>query len=112
VTTAPTDNVPYAIASRDLNPIHRNQAISRIAGLPATIVHGMWTSANGMRVLQSALDHELGHTASSSSSFESQRMIKSFSAQFIGMVLPGDQIVTQVVHTGMHRPTGRRILTV
>jgi fatty acid synthase subunit beta len=39
---APVDNVPYASASRDLNPIHRHPYIADLAGLPTTIVHGMW----------------------------------------------------------------------
>jgi acyl dehydratase len=39
---APMDNVPYASASRDLNPIHRHPYIADLAGLPTTIVHGMW----------------------------------------------------------------------
>ena len=47
LATAPRSNTTYALASGDLNPIHVNGAIALLAGLPTTITHGMWTSANG-----------------------------------------------------------------
>lgn len=115
VIAAPSDNTPYAIASRDLNPIHRNPVIADLAGLPDTIVHGMWTSANGQRVLQGALDIQMGNTKADGTpnhTFEAQRMIKSYAASFVGMVMPGDTIVTQVSHTGVHTPTGRRVMSI
>ena len=111
VTVAPSDNTPYCMASRDLNPIHRNGAVADLAGLPATIVHGMWTSANGQRVLHAAVDKELGNSLSAAS-FEAGRLIRSYSASFVGMVLPGDSLVTQVSHVGMHPATGRRVMRV
>ena len=36
-TTAPVDNCVYALASGDLNPIHRNPYAAALAGLPGTI---------------------------------------------------------------------------
>lgn len=59
VATAPPSNVPYATASLDLNPIHRDAVVAALAGLPGTITHGMWTSANGLRVLLGLVDAEL-----------------------------------------------------
>jgi acyl dehydratase len=35
-------------------------------------------------------------------------MIRSYTATFVGMVYPGDTLVTQVTHTAMHAPTGEQ----
>lgn len=42
---APSSNEPYSQISRDFNPIHVNPYFSDLASLPATITHGMWSSA-------------------------------------------------------------------
>lgn len=42
---APLTNEPYSKISRDFNPIHVNPYFSDLANLPATITHGMWSSA-------------------------------------------------------------------
>jgi fatty acid synthase subunit alpha len=42
---APSTNEPYSKISRDFNPIHVNPYFSDFASLPATITHGMWSSA-------------------------------------------------------------------
>jgi len=42
---APFTNEPYSEISGDFNPIHVNPYFSDFASLPATITHGMWTSA-------------------------------------------------------------------
>lgn len=42
---APATNEPYSKISRDFNPIHVNPYFSDFANLPATITHGMWSSA-------------------------------------------------------------------
>jgi len=93
---APTDNVPYASASRDLNPIHRHNYVADLAGLPTTIVHGMWSSANARRVVEK-------HAAGGDSS-----RIHSFKCEFAGMVHPGDRLFTQLRHTGMR--DGRMVI--
>ncbi len=45
VVHAPTDLVTWSEVSGDANPIHRSLLVARSAGLPAPIVHGMWTAA-------------------------------------------------------------------
>ena len=42
---APLTNKPYSKISGDFNPIHVNPYFSDFASLPATITHGMWSSA-------------------------------------------------------------------
>jgi fatty acid synthase subunit beta len=42
---APFSNEPYSKISGDFNPIHVNPYFSDFASLPATITHGMWSSA-------------------------------------------------------------------
>jgi len=117
VVTAPPSNTPYAAASLDLNPIHRNATLAALAGLPGTITHGMWTSAQGFLAVWAALDVELGNVApggpaGAALSWVAQRMIRSYSATFTGMVLPGDTLVAQVSHVGHHGDTGLRALRV
>eukprot|EP00397_Hematodinium_sp_SG-2012_P000038 GEMP01000038.1.p1 GENE.GEMP01000038.1~~GEMP01000038.1.p1 ORF type:complete len:4044 (+),score=1094.81 GEMP01000038.1:434-12565(+) len=93
---APSSNIPYAIASRDLNPIHRNRYITDVAGLSSTIVHGMWTSANGRRVVQRVAG--------------SPDNIRSYSCSFERMVTASEKLYTQVTHIG--NKNGRMIVTV
>ncbi len=47
----------YSMASTDYNPIHRSQTLAALAGLPGTIVHGMWSAANARRVLVQQVVH-------------------------------------------------------
>jgi fatty acid synthase subunit alpha, fungi type len=42
---APVTNEPYSQVSGDFNPIHVNPYFSDYASLPATITHGLWSSA-------------------------------------------------------------------
>jgi len=86
---APENNLPYSQASLDLNPIHDNPYIADFAGLPTTITHGMWTSANARRVVETHL------------AFDRPERVVSYRASFEGMVRPGDTIHTQLRHVGM-----------
>jgi len=99
VSRAPANNLAYSSASRDLNPIHRNALVASLAGLPGTITHGMWTSANAQRVLEASLGGP-----------SEAALVRSFEASFEGMVLPDDELVTQVTHVGMR--SGRRVLSI
>jgi acyl dehydratase len=40
-----SDLVAYADVSGDQNPIHQDEAIARLVGLPGVIAHGMYTMA-------------------------------------------------------------------
>jgi len=73
---APVTNVPYAIVSKDVNPIHVNPYAVVLAGLPTTIVHGMYSSAVGRRVAEQLCNGT----------------IKRYKANFTGMVHPGMSI--------------------
>lgn len=43
ISFAPKTNQPYALSSGDLNPIHTEMTFAKLANLPSTITHGMWT---------------------------------------------------------------------
>jgi fatty acid synthase subunit beta len=51
--TTPLTNEPYSKTSGDFNPIHVNPYFSDYASLPATITHGMWSSAATRRYVES-----------------------------------------------------------
>lgn len=86
----PPESVTYALASGDLNPIHTNKYFSIFAELPHdTITHGMWTSANARRVIESFVAKN-----------KPERVV-DFHTEFVGMVKPRDQLLTSVRHIGM-----------
>ncbi|MBF0491737.1 MAG: DUF1729 domain-containing protein [Deltaproteobacteria bacterium] len=87
--TVPADNILYAQASRDLNPIHVDPLMAQYAKLPSTITHGLFTSANGRRVLE--------HYAANGDA----KRVKSYTATFVGMVESGDRLFSQLKHIGM-----------
>eukprot|EP00741_Cyanophora_paradoxa_P008217 tig00000025_g7952.t1 len=90
--------IQYAAASRDFNPIHVNPYIADLANLPATITHGMWTSANGRRVVETYAAKTHG------------ARVVSYLATFLGMVKPRDVLTTELRHVGMR--SGRMIVEV
>jgi fatty acid synthase subunit beta len=98
VCFAPANGDAYASASRDLNPIHRSLHLATLADLPKPIVHGMWTAALARSVVESG------------AAGGDQSRIKSFSVEFIGMIFHGDELFTQLKHTGMN--SGRRVVVV
>ena len=76
--------VRYADASGDRNPIHLDDAIARMAGLPGIIVHGLCTMAFTSKVI---VDHLCGGDPA-----RLRRLAVSFSRP----VFPGDLITTIV----------------
>jgi fatty acid synthase subunit alpha len=52
---APLTNEPYSKVSGDFNPIHVNPYFSDFSSLPATITHGMWTSAATRRFVETVV---------------------------------------------------------
>jgi len=76
--------VRYADASGDRNPIHLDNAVARMAGLPGIIVHGICTMAFTSKVM---IDHLCGgHPA----------RLRRLSVSFSRPVFPGDIITTFV----------------
>ncbi|EIT75554.1 enoyl reductase domain of FAS1 [Aspergillus oryzae 100-8] len=94
----PLDNALYSSVSKDYNPIHTSSVFARFADLPGTITHGMYTAAVSRAVTEClAADGETGR-------------LRSFSASFVGMVLPGDQLTVRIRHEAMCH--GRMVLSV
>jgi acyl dehydratase len=60
-----SDLVAYAGASGDQNPIHQDEAIAQLVGLPGVIAHGMYTMALAARAVATWTDDaevvELGY---------------------------------------------------
>ncbi|OGM42218.1 putative fatty acid synthase subunit beta [Aspergillus bombycis] len=94
----PFNNALYSSVSKDYNPIHTSSVFARFADLPGTITHGMYTAAVSRAVTEClAADGETGR-------------LRSFSASFVGMVLPGDQLTVRIRHEAMCH--GRMVLSV
>lgn len=88
--TAPAGMRPFAAVSGDHNPIHTDQTAALLAGLDAPIVHGMWLSA--------AAQHAV--TATDGSPVPPSRLL-GWTARFLGMVVPGDEIDIRVDRVGI-----------
>lgn len=55
VFNAPLTNEPYSKVSGDFNPIHINPYFADYASLPATITHGLWSSAATRRYVENVV---------------------------------------------------------
>ncbi|KAL0065236.1 fatty acid synthase alpha subunit Lsd1 [Marasmius tenuissimus] len=86
---APLTNEPYSGISGDFNPIHINPYFSCYASLPATITHGLWSSAATRRHVENVVAK--GHP----------ERVLSYDVSFVGMVLPGDELFVKIRHIGM-----------
>ncbi|WP_328358672.1 DUF1729 domain-containing protein [Mycobacterium sp. NBC_00419] len=87
---APVDMRPFAVVSGDHNPIHTDQAAALLAGLESPIVHGMWLSAAAQHVV----------TATDGKPVPPAKLI-GWTARFLGMVKPGDDIDFRVDRVGI-----------
>jgi acyl dehydratase len=85
----------YAEASGDRNPIHVDENVARMAGLPGIIVHGLCTMAFAAKVM---VDRVCGG--------EPVRL-KRLAARFSRPVFPGDAITTKVWGEGTRN--GRQV---
>jgi acyl dehydratase len=87
--TIDLDQTPrYAAASGDLNPIHVDANVAKMAGLPGIIVHGLCTMAFTAKVM---VDHLCeGDPA----------RLKRLAVRFSHPVLPGETITTKVWPVG------------
>ncbi|KAJ1946677.1 fatty acid synthase alpha subunit Lsd1, partial [Linderina macrospora] len=90
ITVAPADNWTYSHVSGDYNPIHTNGYLADYALLPATITHGMWTSASTRAVVEKY-----------AAGGQPERM-RRYAVSFVGMVYPGDRLETTLRHIGFH----------
>ncbi|PWN49501.1 hypothetical protein IE53DRAFT_363101 [Violaceomyces palustris] len=86
---APSTNEPYSKASGDFNPIHINPYFSSYASLPGTITHGLFSSAASRKFVENVAAE--GYV---------DRCL-SFEANFVGMVLPGDELEVKLRHIAM-----------
>ncbi|QLL05975.1 type I polyketide synthase [Mycobacterium vicinigordonae] len=96
---APVDMRPFAVVSGDHNPIHTDKAAALLAGLGSPIVHGMWLSA--------AAQHAV--TATDGQARPPARLV-GWTARFLGMVLPGDEVDFRVERVGIDQ--GAEVLEV
>jgi len=87
---APVDMRPFAVVSGDHNPIHTDQAAALLAGIESPIVHGMWLSAAAQHVV----------TATDGKPVPPAKLI-GWTARFLGMVRPGDDIDFRVDRVGI-----------
>jgi fatty acid synthase, bacteria type len=90
--TAPSDMSAFAVVSGDHNPIHTDRAAALLAGLESPIVHGMWLSAAAQQVV----------TATDGKAVPPARLV-GWTARFLGMVLPGDEVDFRVDRVGIDR---------
>lgn len=75
----------YMVASYDRNPIHVDEPFARSAGLPSVVGQGMIP----LGYLASRLVEEVGH-----------RRLRGLGGDFIGSVLPDEELVTEIVLEG------------
>ncbi|PIA16745.1 fatty acid synthase [Coemansia reversa NRRL 1564] len=98
ITHSPGTNEPYSNISNDHNPIHTNSYFADYAELPGTITHGMWTSASTRKFVETfAADNH-------------PERVRAYEVEFVGMVLPNDQLETKLSHVGMK--DGRKLIKV
>ncbi len=88
--TAPVEMRPFAVVSGDHNPIHTDGCAALLAGLESPIVHGMWLSAAAQHVV-TATDGKPGAPGK----------LIGWTARFLGMVAPGDEIDIRVDRVGI-----------
>lgn len=95
VTHAPVTRVEiawYMVASYDRNPIHVDEPFAKAAGLPSVVGQGMIP----LGYCASRLVAEVGHAR-----------LRGLGGDFIGSLLPGDEIVTDLVlESTEERPGG------
>ncbi|OLY84576.1 Fatty acid synthase subunit beta, partial [Smittium mucronatum] len=98
ISQAQKSNMEYSISSGDFNPIHTNKYFSDFCGLPTTIVHGMWTSANTRKILENF------------ASDSKPNRIVYYKTNFLDMVFPGEFVETRLTHIGMTE--GKKIIKI
>ncbi|TYZ64727.1 hypothetical protein PybrP1_002858 [[Pythium] brassicae (nom. inval.)] len=97
---APASALAYAVASRDLNPIHRSVNCAMIGALPKgkPVMQGMWIAAKARALVA---EHLAGGVDTN---------IADYDVSFDGIVYPGDKLFLQVRHTS--QSDGMKVLHV
>ncbi|KAJ2832566.1 fatty acid synthase alpha subunit Lsd1, partial [Coemansia furcata] len=85
----PDSNWEYANLSADGNPMHIDKYLADLLGLPGPITHGLWTSASTRAIVECYAAND-----------EPER-IRMYKINFVGMVLPRDELQTKLFHVGM-----------
>ncbi|PWY87433.1 beta subunit of fatty acid synthase [Aspergillus heteromorphus CBS 117.55] len=93
---SPSSNEEYALVSGDYNPIHVSPTFAAYAELPDTITHGMHMSAKVRSLLEQLTCPD------------TSRGFCSYQCNFVGMVLPGDDVELVLQHLGM--VNGRKLV--
>ncbi|KAJ2776419.1 fatty acid synthase alpha subunit Lsd1, partial [Coemansia javaensis] len=86
---APASNQAYSDASTDHNPIHTSEYFADLVNLPATITHGMWTSAAVRRCVENVV-----------AGGDPGRIV-AYGVEFVDMVLPGTHLDVRMQHRGL-----------
>ncbi|KAJ2562187.1 fatty acid synthase alpha subunit Lsd1, partial [Coemansia sp. RSA 1813] len=95
--TAPDSNHEYSMLGGDRNPIHINEYIADVAGLPGAITQGLWTEAATRSIVElHAADGDMSR-------------FRVFDLEFVGMVLPRDTLTVDIAHHGMR--SGRMLVS-
>jgi acyl dehydratase len=95
----------YAAASVDHNPIHLDDAVARMVGLPGVINHGLGTLS---LVTGGLVEHLAGGDPT---------RVRRLAVRFTDVVLPGSDVVTTTWRAGhgfdfdTTRPDGKTVIT-
>lgn len=95
----------YAAASGDHNPIHLDDAVARMVGLPGVINHGLGTLS---LVAGGLVEHLAGGDPT---------RVRRLAVRFTDMVVPGSDITTRAWRSGhgfgfeSQRPDGKAVIT-
>ncbi|CAI5714225.1 unnamed protein product [Hyaloperonospora brassicae] len=96
----PMNALAYAVASRDLNPIHRSRYAAILGRLPEgkPIMHGLWTATKVRNLVIQSFGLGLDSN------------VVDYDVSFDGMVYPGDQLFMQAKHIGQE--SGKKVLSI
>ena len=89
------DLVNYAGVAGDANPIHWDEAIAKLAGLPDVIAHGMLT---------------MGLTGKMLTNYVGDARLKKFGVRFTNQVWPGDTLDSTATVTAIRQENGEHLV--
>ena len=92
-----TDLVKYAGASGDYNPMHHDEGIAKMAGMPSVFAHGMFS----MGLLSNVVVNWAGAGS-----------VKAFDVQFRAITWPEDRVTCTGKVTGKREDKGQKLVDV